>query len=73
MTDPATTFFTLSILTLLAVLMIFGMKYFSAGRIARARAHADGEVLTLLKDLQENSNDMKRRLSSVERTLNEVA
>ena len=64
MAEHAHAFFTLSLLTLAVVLLVFGMKYFSAARQAGGRAK--------LFALQDELIDVKTRLASIEKLLKDV-
>ena len=64
MAEHAHAFFTLSVLTLVVVLLIFGMKYFSAARQTGAQAR--------LVALQADLIDVKARLAAIEKLLKDV-
>ena len=64
MTPHAPAFFALSCLALLALVLIFGMKYFSAARAGGGRAS--------LTALQADVSEMKSRLAAIETLLKEV-
>jgi hypothetical protein len=64
MLDHSTAFFTLTLLALLVVLLIFGMKYFSA-----TRQTAGGSTLAAL---QADLGEVKLRLAAIEKMLKEV-
>lgn len=86
MTEHANHFLLLSILALGTVLIVFGMKYFSAGKQARLGFAYDGAYRGLvertasvqtasaasLAALQADISDMKTRLAAVEKVLREV-
>lgn len=73
-------------LVLGTILLIFGMKYFSAARQARSRvlsedayralaqkaAATQSENVTLLSSVQTELSEIKDRLASVEKVLKEV-
>jgi len=64
MADHSAAFFTLSCLALLALLLIFGMKYLSAARAGGGRA--------TLRALQADLAEVKARLAAIETVLKEV-
>lgn len=86
MAEHANTFLLVTILALLAVVLVFGMKYFSAGRQAQARAGREdayralaesaaslqGAVAASLSALQADVAEAKTRLAVIERLLREV-
>jgi hypothetical protein len=65
MADHSATFLLITILTLITIILIFGMKYFSAGRVARLQAARDGNLAADLADV-------KQRLAAIEKILKEV-
>ena len=64
MPDHSAASFTLSVSALLVLLLIFGMKYFSAARQAGGRAG--------LAALRAELGDVKIRLAAIEKMLNDV-
>lgn len=86
MAEHAGTFFLLSVLTLVTILSIFSMKYFSAARRARLRganeeayralaektAAAQAASATALAGLEADLSEMKGRVAAMERMLKEV-
>jgi hypothetical protein len=65
MADHSSAFLLVTILAFITIILIFGMKYFSAGRTARLQAAHDG-------DLTADLADIKRRLATIEKILKEV-
>jgi len=63
--DHAALFFTLSVLVLLTILLIFGMRTFAASRASRRE---DGQVRALTAEIAE----VKTRLSAIETLLRTV-
>ena len=86
MMEHSITFLLLTVLAFAVVLLIFGMKYFSAGRIARLRAANDTSYKELaekiaaaqtanasaLAAVREDLAEIKSVLGSVSRLLKEV-
>jgi hypothetical protein len=80
------TFLLLSILVLVTVLLVFGMKYFSAARAVHARAGSEGAYRELaekavslqaanaasLAAVAADFSEMKARLTAIEKLLREV-
>jgi len=87
MPDHATPFLFLSILALATILLVFGMKYFSAAKQSRAGAASESvwreiaakaeaaqtSSAAALAALQADVADMKGKLASIEKVLREVA
>jgi hypothetical protein len=87
MPDHATPFLFLSILALATILLVFGMKYFSAAKHAPAGAAsenawrdiaakaeaAQASSAAALAALQADVTDVKGKLASIEKVLREVA
>ena len=86
MADHANTFLLVTILLFVTILLIFGMKYFSAARQAHARVTSDAafhelaekatalqsEAVAALAAVRAELADIKSRLASVEKILKEV-
>jgi len=86
MAEHANTFFLLSLLTLLTVLLVFGMKYFSVARQAASRiageegwrtlstqsTTAQAEAGASIAALRNELSEIKARLASIEKVLKEV-
>lgn len=86
MADHANTFLLVTILSFVTILLIFGMKYFSAARQAQGQFTSEkalreltatvtalqGEATTALAALRTELADIKSRLASVEKILKEV-
>jgi Tfp pilus assembly protein PilO len=86
MTEHANTFLLVTILLFVTLLLIFGMKYFSAARQAQARVTTDAafrelaeratalqsEAVAALASVRAELGDIKSRLASVEKILKEV-
>ena len=86
MSQSADTFLLLTILTLLTVLLIFGMKYFTAARQTQQRLGQEGAYQELadkaavaqtagaatLAKLEADMKEMKTKLAGIERILREV-
>jgi Tfp pilus assembly protein PilO len=86
MTEHANTFLLVTILLFVTILLIFGMKYFSAARQAQARVTTDAafrelaaratalqsEAVAALASVRAELGDIKSRLASVEKILKEV-
>ncbi len=68
MPDHSSTFLLITILALIAIVLIAGMKYFAAGRTSKLQSAQDGEFRTLSADLAE----IKSRLAAIEKILKEV-
>ncbi|MGA7810702.1 hypothetical protein [Bradyrhizobium sp.] len=86
MTAHSTVFFVLTVLMLVTVVLVFGMKYFSAARqtkaladnqnayrnLAEVAASAQSASAAALSALQSDFAQMKSRLASIEKVLSEV-
>ncbi len=86
MADHANTFLLVTILTLATILLIFGMKYFSAARQARLgfvseavhrelmekASAAQMASAALLASIQADIAEVKVKLASIEKVLQEV-
>lgn len=86
MADRATTFLLVTILVLVVILLIFGMKYFSSMRTARLRIASEDayrdlaarsvtvqeESAAALCRLMESISQMEARLGRIEKVLKEV-
>jgi hypothetical protein len=86
MADHASTFLLVTILVLVVILLIFGMKYFSGARTARLRitsedaygdlaaraVKAQEESATALSSLKSSVTEIEARLARVEKVLKEV-
>jgi|KBSSwiStaDraftv2_1062776.scaffolds.fasta_scaffold2496000_2 signal transduction histidine kinase len=86
MTEHANTFLLVTILLFVTILLIFGMKYFSAARQVHARVSTDtafrdlaekatalqSEAVAALASVRAELADIKLRLASVEKILKEV-
>ena len=86
MAEHANTFLLLTILGLVTILLIFGMKYFSAGRQARLRFISEGAYRELaekgaavqsasavsLAAVQADLAEVKLKLTAIEKVLREV-
>lgn len=86
MTDHGNIFFLLTVLGLAVVLIIFGMKYFSAGRHARLRFAGEGSYrelaeravasqsasATALATVQSDLADVRTKLAAIEKVLRQV-
>ena len=86
MAAHANTFLLLTILVLVTILLVFGMKYFSAGRIVHARANGEEAYRELAEKavalqaanaasqaaIQADFSEMKIRLTAIEKLLREV-
>ncbi len=72
MVPHAHPFLLLSILVLLTVLIIFGMKYVAAGRAARIRDDVERDLTIGLASVKADLADMKGRLAAIEKILKEV-
>lgn len=86
MTQNADTFLLLTILTLVTILLVFGMKYFSAARQTQQRLAHEGAYRELadkaavaqtagaatLAKLEGDVAEMKTKLAAIERVLREV-
>jgi ABC-type phosphate transport system auxiliary subunit len=79
----ANTFFLLSLLTLLTVVAVFGMRYFSAARQAAARLAGDADHRLLATQatvaqaesaasLKAELAEIRARLTSIEKVLKQV-
>ena len=65
MADHSSVFLLITILAFVTILLIAGMKYFSAGRVARLQAASAGN---LAADLAE----IRTRLAAIEKVLKDV-
>ncbi len=86
MTQSADTFLLLTILTLVTILLVFGMKYFSAARQAQQRLAHEGAYQELadkaavaqtagaaaLAKLESDIAEMKTKVAGIEKVLREV-
>jgi hypothetical protein len=86
MAAHANTFLLLTILVLVTILLVFGMKYFSAARIVHARANGEEAYRELAEKavalqaanaasqaaIQADFSEMKIRLTAIEKLLREV-
>ena len=75
MAEHAHTFLLVTILALVTILLVFGMKYFSAARRDRAgvtREDAYRELAEKAVSVQSDVSDMKLRLTAIEKLLREV-
>jgi signal transduction histidine kinase len=86
MTEHANTFLLVTILLFVTILLIFGMKYFSAMRQTHARVATDtafrelaekatalqSDAVAALASVRTELADIKLRLASVEKILKEV-
>ncbi len=86
MSQSADTFLLLTILTLVTILLVFGMKYFSAARQAHQRLAHEGAYQELadkatvaqtagaaaLAKLESDIAEMKAKVARIEKVLREV-
>ena len=72
MTEHSIAFFLLTVLALAIVLIIFGMKYFSAGRIARLRAASDIPYKDFMEKLIAAQSTNASALAAVQADLSEI-
>jgi hypothetical protein len=86
MAEHANTFLLLTILVLVTILLVFGMKYFSAARTVHARADGEEAYRELAEKavalqavnatsqaaIQADFSEMKIRLTAIEKLLREV-
>jgi Tfp pilus assembly protein PilO len=86
MAAHANTFLLITILALVTILLVFGMKYFSAARTAHARAGSEEAYRELadkavslqaanaasLAAVQADFSEVKIRLTAIEKLLREV-
>jgi len=86
MADHANTFLLVTILVLITLVLLFGMKYFSAARQAMFRAASDDSLRQLaemsataqaasaasLTAVQSDVAEVKTRLAAIEKLLREV-
>jgi Tfp pilus assembly protein PilO len=86
MAAHANTFLLVTILVLVTILLVFGMKYFSAARTVHARADSEEAYRELaekavaqqaanaasLAAVQADFSEMKLRLAAIEKLLREV-
>jgi uncharacterized membrane protein len=75
MAEHAHTFLLVTILALVTILLVFGMKYFSAARRDRAgvtREDAYRELAEKAVSVQSDVSEMKLRLTAIEKLLREV-
>jgi signal transduction histidine kinase len=79
MAAHANTFLLVTILVLVTILLVFGMKYFSAARAVHARANGEEAYRELAEKavasqaaVQADFSEMKIRLAAIEKLLREV-
>ncbi len=86
MAEHANTFLLLTILVLVTILLVFGMKYFSAARTVHARANGEEAYRELAEKavslqaanaasqaaIQADFSEMKIRLTAIEKLLRKV-
>jgi hypothetical protein len=86
MAEHANTFLLVTILVLVTILLVFGMKYVSAGRQARLRVTTEGAYRELaqqaiaaqdagaksLAAVHGDLSEIKSRIASIEKMLREV-
>jgi len=75
MAEHAHTFLLVTILALVTILLVFGMKYFSAARRDRAgvtREDAYRELAEKAVSVQSDVSEMRLRLTAIEKLLREV-
>jgi hypothetical protein len=75
MAEHAHTFLLVTILALVTILLVFGMKYFSAARRDKAgvtREDAYRELAEKAVSVQADVSEMKVRLTAIEKLLREV-
>jgi len=86
MAAHANTFLLITILALVTILLVFGMKYFSAARIVHARANGEEAYRELAEKavslqaanaasqaaIHADFSEMKIRLAAIEKLLREV-
>jgi uncharacterized membrane protein len=75
MAEHAHTFLLVTILALVTILLVFGMKYFSAARRDKAgvtREDAYRELAEKSVSVQADVSEMKTRLTAIEKLLREV-
>jgi Tfp pilus assembly protein PilO len=86
MAEHANTFLLLTILVLVTILLVFGMKYFSAARTVHARANGEEAYRELAEKavalqaanaasqaaIQADCSEMKTRLTAIEKLLRDV-
>jgi hypothetical protein len=86
MAAHANTFLLVTILVLVTILLVFGMKYFSAARTGHARANSEEAYRELAEKavalqaanaasqaaVQADFSEMKTRLAAIEKLLREV-
>jgi hypothetical protein len=75
MAEHAHTFLLVTILALVTILLVFGMKYFSAARRDKAgviREDAYRELAEKAVSVQADVSEMKLRLTAIEKLLREV-
>ncbi len=86
MADHVNMFLLVTVLVLATILLVFGMKYFSAAKQARSRIASDEryrdlaakataaqtEAAALLTSMRSELSEIKTRLASVESVLKEV-
>ena len=72
MTEHSIAFFLLTVLALAIVLIIFGMKYFSAGRISRLRAASDIPYKDFMEKLIAAQSTNASALAAVQADLSEI-
>ena len=72
MMDHSTAFSLLTIFAFAVVLLIFGMKYFSAGRIARLRAASESPSKDLMETMAAAQSANASALAAVQADLAEI-
>ncbi len=72
MMEHSMTFLLLTVLAFVVVLLIFGMKYFSAGRIARLRAANDTSYKELAEKMAAAQTANASALAAVRADLAEI-
>lgn len=75
MADSANTFTLLSLLSMATILLIFGMKYFSAAKQSRGAYKNDGisqDLKDKLAALQEDMASVKKQVTGIEKVLKEI-
>jgi regulatory protein YycI of two-component signal transduction system YycFG len=75
MAEHAHTFLLVTILVLVTILLVFGMKYFSAARRDNARVTREDvyrELAAQAVSVQSDVSEMKLRLTAIEKLLREV-
>ncbi|MEP3244033.1 MAG: hypothetical protein ABJN40_17285 [Sneathiella sp.] len=75
MIDSTNAFMLLSLLSMATILMIFGMKYFSAAKQSRKAFDTDGinqDLKDKLATLQEDMASVKKQVTGIEKVLKEI-